>query len=125
MKVATHEPSADQLSQIVIHGMQEKKAKDIVLVDLRETDSAVADFFIICTGTSDTQVDAIADSVEKEVKDALKEYPLHVEGKTSKEWILIDYADVVVHIFKQEKREFYGLEQLWGDAKITELEDFS
>jgi ribosome-associated protein len=78
---------------------------------------------VICTGTSDTQLDAIADSVEKEVIDSAKEKPWHREGFQNKEWILLDYVNVVVHIFKRDVRSFYGLEDLWGDAQITKIEN--
>lgn len=96
--------------------MQEKKGFDIIKMDLRKTQGAITDFFVICSGTSDTQVDAIANSVDEEVSKAYKESPWHKEGFQNKEWILLDYVDVVVHIFKKDRREFYDLESLWGDA---------
>lgn len=99
--------------------MLEKKANDIAILDLRKVKNAVADFFVICTGTSDTQVDAITESVEQEVYKALHLHPYSREGKGNKEWILLDYFDAVVHVFKQDRRAFYALEELWGDAKIT------
>ena len=80
-------------------------------------------YFVICTGTSDTQIDAIAESVEKEVHLALQEQPWHKEGIQNKEWILLDYVNVVVHIFRNDVRSFFGLEELWGDAVVTEIED--
>jgi len=101
--------------------MQEKKALDIVLLDLREIKNAFADFFIICSGNSDTQLEAIANSIDEEVYKGLKENPWHIEGRENKEWMLLDYVSVVAHIFKKDKREFYSLENLWGDAKITEI----
>jgi len=110
-------------SRYVVKGMQERKASEIVVVDLRKVPQAVADFFVICSGTSDTQIDAIADAVEEEVFKEAKVNPWRKEGKERKEWILIDYADVVVHIFQKEKREFYGLEKLWGDAMITQISE--
>jgi ribosome-associated protein len=99
--------------------MLEKKAIDIAILDLRKVKNAVADYFIICTGNSDTQVDAITDSVEHEVYKEFKLYPNSREGKGNNEWILLDYFDAVVHVFKQDKRTFYALEELWGDANIT------
>ena len=111
------------LSDIVVKGMQEKKASDITVMDLRNVKNAVADFFIICSGSSDTQVDAIAESIDKEVSEKLSQSPWHREGTTNKEWLLLDYVDVVAHIFKPEKRKFFGLESLWGDATIHTLED--
>jgi ribosome-associated protein len=103
--------------------MQEKKAMDIVVMDLRKVKNAVADFFVICSGNSERQLDAIADSVDQEVFKELKENPWHTEGKNNKEWMLLDYIDVVVHVFKKDRREFYSLERLWGDADITRIED--
>ena len=112
---------SSELSEIIVHGMQEKKAEDIVVLDLRNIPNAVADYFVVCTGNSDTQVDAISNSVEEFVLKADQQSPWHVEGKTSREWVLIDYVDVVVHVFKEETREFFGIEDLWGDAKITQI----
>ncbi len=114
--------SAEKLSEVIVKGMQEKKAVDIVVMDLRKVKNAVADFFVICSGGSDKQLDAIASSVDEEVYKTLKENPWHSEGKNNKEWVLIDYTDVVVHIFQKEKREFFALERLWGDALITEID---
>ena len=117
------ELSSNDLCQLVVKGMQEKKAIDVVIMDLREVKNAITDFFVICSGNSDTQVDAIADSVEEEVWKTISAHPWHREGKQYKEWILIDYVDVVVHVFKKERRDFYDLEQLWGDAVITQVQD--
>jgi len=114
---------SEKMSQVVVHGMQEKKALDIVVMDLRKIKNAIADFFVICSGSSDTQLDAIIDSVDHEVYKAFNENPWHSEGKTNKEWMLLDYSDVVVHVFRKDKREFYSLENLWGDAKIEHIQD--
>jgi ribosome-associated protein len=111
----------EKLAQLVVKGMQEKKAVDIVVLDLRKVKNAVADFFVICSGTSDKQINAIADSVDEEVYKGLKENPWHVEGKSNKEWMLLDYISVVAHIFRKDKRDFFALERLWGDAEITEI----
>jgi ribosome-associated protein len=113
---------AEKLSQLVVKGMQEKKAGDIVVMDLRNVKNAVADFFVICSGNSDKQLDAIAASIDEEVYKKLKEDPWHTEGKNNKEWMLIDYSNVVAHIFKKDRRSFFALEKLWGDAVITEIE---
>ena len=115
--------SAEALSEVIVKGMQEKKATDIVVMDLRKVKNAVADFFVICSGNSDKQLDAIADSVDEEVYKALKENPWHTEGKNNKEWMLLDYIDVVAHVFRKDRRQFYALERLWGDADITEIEN--
>jgi ribosome-associated protein len=114
---------AENLSKYIVKGIQEKKGKDIVIIDLQRIKHAICDYFIICTGTSDTHVDTIADSVEKEVIESNKERPWHREGFENKEWILLDYVDIVVHIFKQDVRSYYKLEELWGDAAITRIED--
>ena len=106
------------ISEIVIHGIQEKKGNDIVRLDLRNLHSSVADYFVVCHADSTTQVKAIAASVEEEVYKALKQDPKRKEGLQHGEWILLDYIDVIVHIFKTEKREFYGIEDLWGDAEV-------
>jgi ribosome-associated protein len=114
---------SEKLSKAVVAGMQEKKAQDIVVMDMRDTKNAIADFFVICSGSSDKQVEAIARSVDEEVEKKLKENPWHMEGKNNKEWVILDYITVVVHIFKKDKRDFYALEKLWGDAHITEIPD--
>ncbi|HTH57414.1 MAG TPA: ribosome silencing factor [Cyclobacteriaceae bacterium] len=114
---------SEKLTEIVVKGMQEKKATDIVVMDLREVKNAVADFFVLCSGNSDKQLNAISDSVDEMVYNDLKENPWHSEGKNNKEWMLLDYISVVVHIFKKDRREFYALEKLWGDAKTTIIED--
>lgn len=112
---------SNNLEELVVRGMLEKKAQDIVLMDLTTVTNAVASFFVICSGSSDTQLEALMDSVESEVYKYAETRPWQREGKTNKEWILLDYGDVVVHIFKKDRREFYALEELWGDAKITRL----
>lgn len=115
--------SSQKLSSLIVKGMQEKKANEIVLMDLRKVKNAVADFFVICSGNSDKQLDAIADSVDAEVYKGLKENPWHIEGKNNKEWMILDYTNVVAHIFRKDRRSFYALEKLWGDAEIIEIED--
>jgi ribosome-associated protein len=107
------------LSELAIHGMQEKKGNEIVRLDLRNIYSSIADYFVICHADSGTQVKALADSVEKEIFEATQQEPWRKEGLEHAEWILLDYIDVVVHIFRTEKREFYGMEDLWGDAEIV------
>lgn len=110
------------LSEIAIEGLQELKGQRIALMDLREVGSAITDYFVICTGTSDRHVQSLAESVEKIMKDH-GERPIAVEGTQTGEWVLIDYVSIVVHIFLQEKREFFRLEELWGDARFTFIED--
>jgi len=106
------------ISEAVIHGMQEKKGKEIVRLDLRKINSSVADYFVICHADSATQLRALAQSVEEEVYKALKQDPWRKEGHEQGEWILLDYVDVVVHLFKAEKRQYYAIEELWGDAEF-------
>lgn len=111
------------ISDLIVHGMQEKKAVDITIIDLKGIKNAVADYFIICSGNSDTQVDAITDSIENEVYKSTSQNPWHREGGGTREWILLDYVDVVAHVFLKDRRKFYSLEELWGDAKITNIDN--
>ena len=106
------------ISELVVFGIQEKKGNEIVRLDLRNIHSSVADYFVVCHAESSTQVKAIAQSVEDEVFKALGIEPWRKEGLQQSDWIILDYIDVVVHIFKTEKREFYGIEDLWGDAEM-------
>ncbi|HEV7348103.1 ribosome silencing factor [Telluribacter sp.] len=117
------EVSSQELCQMVAKGMMEKKAQEVAILDLRNVKNAVADYFVICSGNSDTQIDAIADSIEEEVYKTSSIDPWHKEGKANREWILIDYVDVVAHVFKKDRRKFYDLEELWGDAKLTIIEE--
>lgn len=114
---------AEKLSDAIVKGMQEKKASDIVVMDLRQVKNAVADFFVICSGSSDKQLEAISESVDEQVFKIVKEKPWHMEGKNNKEWMILDYISVVSHIFRKDRRQFYALEKLWGDAEITVIED--
>jgi ribosome-associated protein len=107
------------LSEIAVHGIQEKKGNDIVRLDLRNLNSSVSDYFIVCNADSTTQVKAIADSVEDEIYKLTQTNPWRKEGLDNAEWIILDYFDIVVHIFRTEKRDFYGIEDLWGDAETT------
>ena len=109
------------LCDTIVEGMQENKAQDIVILDLREITSAVADFFVICSGESSTQVDGIASSVIRHARKEIQERPWHTEGKGTSEWVLIDYVTVVAHVFYKTAREFYDLEELWADAKRTNI----
>jgi ribosome-associated protein len=109
---------SNKLADIVVHGMQEKKASEIVKMDMREVNSTLSDYFVVCSADSNVQVNAIAKSVEDEVYKALGQDAWHKEGQGNGEWILLDFVDVVVHIFKTETRDRYRLEDLWGDAKV-------
>ncbi|MDP2176303.1 MAG: ribosome silencing factor [Bacteroidota bacterium] len=112
-----------ELMDAIIKGMQEKKANQIKVLDLRNLKSAMADYFIICHASSDKQVNAIADSVEEFTRKLADEKPWHVEGSETADWILLDYFNIVVHVFKEETRTFYGIEELWGDAIITDIKE--
>lgn len=118
-----NQDQGEQLSKLAVLGMQEKKGRQIAVLDLRTIKNAIADFFIICSGNSDTQVDAITDSVEDMIIKHTGQRASHKEGRLNREWILLDYTDVIVHIFRKDKREFYKLEELWGDGQINYIED--
>lgn len=113
--------SNDELITIIIKGIEDVKGEDIQLFDLREIENTVTDYFVICTGNSNTQVNAISQSVQKMVSKELKDKPWHVEGESNAEWVLMDYVNVVVHVFQKQTREFYDIEGLWGDATITSI----
>ncbi len=111
----------DILANAIIEGMQEKKASDIVSLDLRNVENSIADIFIICHAESRVHVEAIARSVEEFVFKFLQQEPEHKEGRENAEWILLDYFDVVVHVFIKEKRDYYNLESLWGDGELQQI----
>ena len=113
----------DQLITEVIKAIENAKGFDITLLDMRELENAVADYFIICSGTSNTHVEAIAGLVKKDVSKALHDKPWHTEGERVADWVLLDYVNVVVHVFQRPLREHYDLEGLWGDAKITNFSE--
>ena len=107
----------------VTKGIFEKKGHDVLKIDLRNLENRIADYFVICHGSSTTQVDSICDSVEDTVKKIAGERPLHIEGLDNCFWVLLDYGNVVVHIFLEEYRNFYSLESLWADGAIEAMED--
>ena len=115
------EEETDQLITTILEGIEEVKGQDIDILDLREIENMVCDYFIICNGTSNTQVAAIVNSVQKVVSKKLKDKPWHVEGLQNAEWVLMDYVHVVVHVFQKHIREYYDIESLWGDAKLTSI----
>ncbi len=119
MTKTSESKSFTPLVDTIIDGLEEVKGEDITILDLRTLENSICDFFVICSGTSNTQVNALASSVEKTVREAVNEKPWHTEGTTNAEWILLDYVSVAVHIFQGQVREFYDLEGLWGDATIT------
>lgn len=111
--------TADQLITAILSGIEDVKGKEINILDLRAIDNTVCDYFIICEGSSNTQVKAIVNSIQKKVSKELKDKPWHVEGEENAEWVLIDYVNVVVHVFQKHIRAYYDIESLWGDAKST------
>ena len=116
------EIDTDQLITEIIKGVEEVKGQDIQILDLREIENTVCDYFIISNGTSNTQVNAIVSSIQKMVSKSLREKPWHIEGSDNAEWVLMDYVHVVVHVFQKHIREFYDIESLWGDAKTVKIE---
>src|SRR5688572_1714292 len=114
--------SNDDLLANIIKGIEEVKGNDIDILDLRAIDNTVCDYFVICNGTSNTQVNAIVHSIQKTVSKSLKDKPWHVEGTENGEWVLMDYVHIVVHVFQKHIREYYNIESLWGDAKITSIQ---
>ena len=105
----------------IINGLEERKAKNITVLNLSNIQNRSFDFFVIADAESSTHVDSIASSVEETVKKQLNERPFHTEGWENSEWILLDYVDIMVHVFQQQTRDFYRLEELWADAEITRL----
>ena len=113
----------DDLLANIIKGIEEVKGNNIDILDLREIDKASCDYFVICNGNSNTQVNAIVNSIQKTVSKSIKDKPWHVEGSDNAEWVLMDYVNIVVHVFQKHIREYYNIESLWGDAKITTIQN--
>ena len=113
------EESANNLLEEIIRGIENVKGEDIQKMDLREIENTPCEFFVICSANSNTQVTAIVNSIQKTVSKAFLEKPFHTEGLEVAEWVLIDYVNIVVHVFQKQTREFYNIEELWGDAKST------
>ena len=122
MKSTLVRQDSDTLADVVVRGMQDRKGSEIVVLNLKHLQNAVADYFIICSANSDTQLEAVARSVEEEIEKVTGESPWQTEGRTNREWVLLDYVDVVVHVFLRDRRKFYALEELWGDADISYIE---
>ena len=112
---------SDALILEILSGIEDVKGEKINLLDLRGIDNSFCEYFIICNGTSNTHVTAIVNSINRMVSKSIKEKPYHTEGLNNSEWVLIDFVNVVVHVFQQQYREFYKLEELWGDAKQTKI----
>lgn len=115
--------NSEDLCNSIVEGMQDNKAEDIVVIDLRGIENSVADFFVVASGNSTTQIDGIANSVVRSTRKNLQEKPWHQEGKITSEWVLLDYVSVVAHIFQREIRKFYDLEDLWADGVVRQIEN--
>jgi ribosome-associated protein len=111
----------EQKSRLIIEAIQEKKGHQIVTIDLSEVENSICDCFIICHGESVTQVGAITESIEKKMKEEAKVRAHHVEGLRNSQWVLMDFFDVLVHVFQEEFRAFYRLEELWADGKLKRV----
>tara|TARA_A100001011_G_scaffold310474_2_gene327156 strand:- start:20207 stop:20578 length:372 start_codon:yes stop_codon:yes gene_type:complete len=111
----------DALISNIISGIENVKGLDVNLLDLRDIENTVCSYFVVCTGSSNTHVNAIVSSIKKTVSKELREKPFHTEGIDNSEWVLIDYVNIVVHVFQRQIREYYNIEGLWGDAKTTKI----
>lgn len=107
----------------IVEAIQDTKGEEIKILDLTKIENAAADYFVICSGNSNTQVSSIAGNVEKKVRNELKDRPWHVEGSENAMWILVDYISVVVHVFQKHIREYYEIEELWGDAQVISINE--
>ena len=117
-----HISDPDELITLIIAGIEDIKGQNISILDLRSIENSVCDYFVICDGNSNTKVNAIVNSIQKKVSKSAHEKPYQIEGEDNAEWVLMDYINIVVHVFQKHKREYYAIENLWGDAKITEIE---
>ncbi len=123
MSKSVIETETEQLIDAIVEGIQRKKGVDIIKIDLTKINHTECKYFIICHGNSNTQVDAIARSVEETVEELINEKAWHVDGYRNSIWVLLDYADIMVHVFQKEARKFYDLENLWADAHIEQIEE--
>lgn len=115
--------SSEGITELIIEAIREKKGKEIVTINFKGTDNALTDYFVICHGTSTAQVEAIADNIPDYVRKKAGIKPWHSEGLQNAEWVLLDYIDVVVHVFLDTSRSFYKIENLWADAEVAYLEE--
>lgn len=115
--------TSNQIVELIVKGIQEKKGKDIVVLDLQKLPHAICDYFVVCHGTSNTHTEAVAQSIEDQVYLAMDEKPVSTEGFQNAEWILLDYFSVVAHVFQEEQRNYYKIEDLWADAEVTRYND--
>ena len=111
------------LLENIINAIQDVKGKEIISLDLRKIDSAICKYFVICTGTSNTHVNYIESNIKKTISRDLGEKPFHIEGNNIGEWVLMDYSDIIVHVFQEKTRAFYNIEDFWGDAKFKNYKE--
>lgn len=123
MRVKQDESIPRELKDKIIEGIQNKRGRKIISLDISQIENAITDYFVICHGTSNTHVDAIVESVIEKVNNEMNEKPFSKEGLKNLTWVLLDYENVVVHIFQEEYRKFYNLEDLWADAQIETYGD--
>ena len=114
--------NVEQKRKFIIEAIQEKKGHQIVTIDLSQVENSICDCFIICHGESVTQVGAISESIEKKMKEEARIKPHHVEGRQNSQWILLDFFDVLVHVFQEEFRSFFKLEELWADGNVVRVD---
>ena len=117
--------NVEQKRELILEAIMEKKGHRIVSIDLSEVENSICDCFIICHGESVTQVGAITESIEKKLKEEARIRAHHVEGLQNSQWVLLDYFDILVHVFQEEYRLFYRLEELWADGKVTRVTEKS
>ena len=115
--------TSELLADKIVEALDNNKGHQIVKIDLRKIENCFCSFFVICHGTSNTHVSSLTDAVEEEVREELHEKPYHIEGQNEARWVILDYGDVVAHIFQKEQRDYYQLEDFWADAEITEIEE--
>jgi len=115
--------STEQILELIIEGIRQKKGEEIVTINFKGLENTIADYFVICHGTSTTQVDSIADNIPEFVREKTGVKPWHSEGQRNSEWVLLDYVDIVVHVFLETSRRFYRIENLWADAKVDYLKE--
>ena len=114
--------SVEQKRSLIIEAIQEKKGHRIITIDLTQVENSICDCFIICHGESSTQVGAITESIEKKLKEDARTRAHHVEGLQNSQWVLLDFFDILVHVFQEEYRTFYKLEELWADGKVARID---
>ncbi len=122
VKVKRGQKNSEAIRDSIVEGMNEKKALDVVIIDIKSLFNPLADYLIICIATSDKHAEAISDEVEKTVFKNQKENPWVSEGKDLNEWIILDYVNVMAHVFLEEKRNHFALEELWADGKVKRIE---